>query len=329
MLSLFCGWGGGDRGLHDAGFFTPWAVDFERHARECYKLNFPTTRIESWDLFKTRIEFIMQEFSIKQRQVDLLLLACPCQGVSGAGKGDPYDERNILFLRSLRHYIPAILPKTWVLENVEGLTEANMAPFYNLMQEELKTLEKDYIIVQRVLNTLDYGVPQSRNRFIIIAVHRSLGVEPSYPEPVYSELGLRICDVLPYLDGIHYAYHKKKFKFRTEYCNTITKTPNIWAKESGKIREFRIDELLKLCAYPSDWKYTGSHGQVWNRIGNSIMPPFMRAIGEHIRVNILEKAGVPKQDINPYVDFNLAYNLKQAEVPQKKNRRAANTNLQN
>lgn len=302
MLSLFCGWGGGDRGLHDAGFFTPWAVDFHKHARDCFKLNFPYTRIEGWNLFKTRIEFIMEQFGIVKGQLDMGLFACPCPGISKAGKCDPYHLLNILFLRTLRHYIPALQSKTWIIENVEGLLEAPMAPFYNLVQAELDVLSKDYDIIVVLLNSAGFGVAQNRERVIILGVHRSLGIPASLPEPfTLTDDGLRICDVLPYLDGIHYGYGGKKFKHKSKVCNTITKTPNIWARENGEMRDFRIDELLKLCGYPADWKYTGSYNQVWNRIGNSIMPPFMQAIGEHIRVNILEKAGVPKQNIEPFL----------------------------
>ncbi len=169
------------------------------------------------------------------------------------------------------------------------------------MQDELAILSREYDIVQVVLNSSGYNVPQSRNRFIIIAVHRSLGVEASYPAPSSSLEGLRICDVLPYLDGIQYGYAGKKFKHKTGICNTITKTPNIWATENKQKRNFKINELLKLCAYPNDWQYTGSYNQLWNRIGNSIMPPFMQAIGEHIYINILQKAGVPLQNIEPFL----------------------------
>jgi len=307
MLSLFCGWGGGDRGLHDAGFFTPWAVDFDKHARDCFKLNFPNTRIEGWDLFNTRIEYIMQQFGIIKGQLDMGLFACPCQGISSAGVCNPYHPLNVLFLRTLRFYIPALQSKTWIIENVTGLLEPPMAPFYNLVQEELDALRKEYDIIVVSMNSLGYGVPQARERVIILGVHRSLGVPASLPEPFTTEKGQTIADVLPYLDGIHYGYGGKKFKHKSGVCNTITKTPNIWARENNKMRDFRIDELLKLSGYPQDWKVTGSDNQLWNRIGNSIMPPFMQAIGEHVRVNILEKAGVPKQNVLPYIEANKAF----------------------
>jgi DNA (cytosine-5)-methyltransferase 1 len=301
-LSLFCGWGGGDKGLHDAGFFTPWAVDNNKNARDCFKLNFPHTRVENWDLSTMRIEHIMQQFRIHPGQLDMSLFACPCQGISSAGKCDPYNQLNIMFLRTLRHYIPALQSKTWVIENVSGLLEAPMAPFYNLVQAELDALGKDYDIIVVLLNSVGFGVPQNRERVIILGVHRSLGISASLPEPFTNgNEGLRICDVLPYLDGIHYGYGGKKFKHKSNVCNTITRTPNIWARENGEMRDFHPYELLKLCGYPADWKYTGSDNQMWNRIGNSIMPPFMQAIGEHIRVNILEKAGVPKQNIKTFL----------------------------
>lgn len=284
VLSLFCGWGGGDKGLHDAGFFTPWAVDNNEHACKSFRLNFPETRVEQWDLSKTRVEFIMEQFGIVKGIVDTVLMACPCQGISSAGKGNPYDKLNVLFLRMLRDYIPQLQSRTWIIENVSGLLQAPMIPFFNLVQKELSVLSKDYDIMIALLNSAGFGVPQGRERVIILGVHHSLGVKVSLPEPFnLSYEGLRICDVLPYLDGIHYGYGGKKFKHKSEICNTITRTPNIWARENGKKRDFKTDEILRLCGYPEDWKTMGTDNQIWSRCGNSIMPPFMQAIGEHIR----------------------------------------------
>ena len=107
------------------------------------------------------------------------LLGCPpCQGFSSAGRRDPDDERNLL----LRHYfrlVKALQPRFLLMENVPRVFE------YDLFKEMLREVGRTYQIWKGVLNSALYGVPQTRQRAIVIGYHRDLGVTPGAPRPTH------------------------------------------------------------------------------------------------------------------------------------------------
>jgi site-specific DNA-cytosine methylase len=290
IVSLFSGWGGGDSGFHKAFFKTLLAVDNNRNSRENFKLNFPGVDVQDWDLMTVKAAFILNYLGLKQLAIDVLLMSPPCTGVSKAGKCDPYHPLNRLYLRSIKSIIPGLLPRVFLIENVP--MEGDMLVLYNLIQNELEKLKGEYHIEEGILNSIDFGSPQSRKRFFILGVHKSLGVMPSFPEPTTPLLSQqkRIMDVLPTVDGIAYGYGWAKFKHKSEQLNTMTKTPNFVPVYNGVNGEFTKREVLDMCGYDTDWKTTGSFIQVWNRAGNSIMPHVSIAWAEHIRDNILGKA---------------------------------------
>lgn len=278
VVSLYSGWGGGDLGFHKAGFKTLLAVDFDKHARDCFKLNFPKVDVRGWNISVLTGSLLLEYLKMAALAIDVLLMSPSCQGISIAGKEDPFDERNLLFLKSIKNIIPLAQPKTFVIENVDNLLYGDMRVFYQLVLEELNMLS-DYVYDVRVMNSLHYGTPQSRDRVIIQGVHKSLGKEPVFPDAATANLdSLRLQNVLPEIDGLLYGYGFDKLKGRDEFANTITKTVNLRAKIGEEIKKLTLEQILTLSGYPKGWKYTGSYDQVWARVGNSIMPPLMQAI---------------------------------------------------
>ena len=290
IVSLFSGWGGGDSGFHKAFFKTLLAVDNNLNSRQNFMLNYPGVDVQGWDLMTVKAAFILNYLGLTQLAIDCLLMSPPCSGISKAGKCDPYHPLNLLFLRSIRHMVPGLMARVFLIENVP--MEGGMLVFYNLVQDELSKLKGEYHIKEGVLNSIEFGSPQNRSRFFILGIHKSLGVLPSFPEPTTPLLSQqkRIMDVLPTVDGIAYGYGWKKFKHKTEQLNTMTKTPNFVPVYNGVNGEFTKREVLDMCGYDAGWKTTGSFLSVWNRAGNSIMPDVSIAWATHIRDNILGKA---------------------------------------
>lgn len=287
-ISLFSGWGGGDAGFHRAGFNTRLAVDFNRHARECLKLQFPGVDVQGWDLIKVKAAFILQHLGVLPLQLPFMLMSPSCQGISISGKFDPYDSRNLLLLRCLSHYVPRILPRCWLLENVSSIDKGRMLIFYDMVREQLSKLNEEYHIEVATLNALHYGTPQCRERFFIMGTHKSLNVKPSFPEPdLAGAKNLTIHNTLPDVDGVMTGYGFTKFKHHSEYFPTMTSTVNFQLRRNGRNEALTCDEILKVCGYPEDWAYTGGVNLVWARAGNSIMPRMAHAIACHIRDNIL------------------------------------------
>lgn len=290
MISLFSGWGGGDYGFHKAGIPTRLAVDFDEHARSCFALNFPDTQIHGWDMNKVNGNMILKYLEIEKLVTDVLLMSPPCQGISLAGKCDPFDERNLLMLRSIKWVIPQVMPKVFIIENVDNLVHGDMRFLYDMILEELYILEKNYgyKFDAKILNSLHYNTPSSRKRLIIMGVHESVGKEPSYPTAASSGFeALTIESVLPEIDALLYGYGFDKLKPNNEFANTITKTPNLKALVNGEKTDLTISQLLKIAGYPKGWQYVGKYKEIWNRIGNSIMPELAYALAMHIRENIL------------------------------------------
>ena len=186
--------------------------------------------------------------------------------------------------------IPGLMPRVFLIENVP--MEGAMRVLYDLVQVELEKLKGAYHIDEFTLNSNEYGSPQSRYRFFIHGVHKSLGVLPSFPEPTTPLISQqkRIMDVLPTADGIAYGYGWAKFKHKSGQLNTMTKTPNFVPVYNGVNGEFTKREVLDMGGFPENWLTTGSFLQVWNRAGNSIMPDLSYAWAKHIRDNILGKA---------------------------------------
>ncbi len=282
IVSLYSGWGGGDLGFHQAKYLTKLAVDFDKHSRECFKLNFPGVDVQGWDLSRLSGKLLLQYLGMAALGIDVLLMSPSCQGISAAGKCDPFDERNLLFLKSIRNIVPHAQPKTFIIENVDNLLYGDMRVFYDMVIDELNKLD-DYEVDVRVLNSLHYHTPQCRNRVIIMGVHKSLGLMPSYPDADTANISkLRIEEVLPEIDGLLYGYGFGKFKARDEFANTITKTRNLMALVNNEPVKLTTRQILKLAGYPDDWKTIGSDEKIWNRVGNSIMPPLAFALANHM-----------------------------------------------
>lgn len=288
LISVYSGWGGGDWGFHKAGLPCRLAVDNDKHARECFRLNFPDTEIQGWDMSKVNGKLIMKYLGIKQLDTDILIMSPPCTEASTSGKYDPFGELNILMIRCFSWLVKQIKPKVFVFENVDNLPNGRMHVLFQMIEEAIKEHLSDYDVKPMILNALQYNTPSDRDRLIIIGVHKSVGKPASFPEPTTTDFdALRIESVLPHVDGIYYGHGFDKYKPTCEFANTITKTRNIQVMVDGEKRFPNTPELLKLTGYPPDWKYTGSEQKVWNRVGNSVMPLLAYAIAKHIKENIL------------------------------------------
>lgn len=287
LISVYSGWGGGDWGFHKAGFQTLLAVDNDKHARRCFRLNFPGANMQAWDMSKVNGKLILDYLGIKQLDTDVLLMSPPCTEASAAGKCDPFGELNILMIRCFSWLVKQVKPKTFVFENVDNLPRGRMNILYQMLCDVIKTLD-DYDTDRMILNSLHHNTPSDRERLIIIGVHKSVGKKASFPDVTTVDYEpLTIGGALPEVQGIYYGYDFDKFKPSNEFANTITKTPNIKVMINGEKRYPNSSELLKITGYPPDWKYEGSENQLWARIGNSFMPQLAYAIARHIKENIL------------------------------------------
>ncbi|OXS54896.1 DNA (cytosine-5)-methyltransferase 1 [Bacillus sp. V-88] len=179
VISLFAGAGGMDLGFKNSGFDIVWANDFNKYAAETYRHNFGD-HIVLGDITQIPSEEMPDD-------IDVVIGGFPCQGFSVANtKRNMEDKRNFLYLELLR-VVRDKKPKFFVAENVKGLLSMSKGKVIELIKSDFEKI--GYKVDYKVLNAADYGVPQARERIIIIG--NRLEVENVYP---YKTHGPRIED---------------------------------------------------------------------------------------------------------------------------------------
>lgn len=166
VLDLFAGAGGFSAGLDEVkNIKTVLAVDFDKYATETFAKNFKDAYVITGDLTDQTIkdEIIKKA---KEKNVNMIVGGPPCQGFSLKGKNLGFDDpRNFLFLEYYA-LVKAIMPEVFVIENVKNLLNSEAGYFKNQIIEKFSSL--GYIINYGVLNAKNFGVPESRERAIII-----------------------------------------------------------------------------------------------------------------------------------------------------------------
>jgi DNA (cytosine-5)-methyltransferase 1 len=171
VVSLFAGCGGSSLGYSMAGFRELLAVEWDDHAVETFKANFPDVPVYHGDIAKLSVEEALRITGLKPGELDVLDGSPPCQGFSTAGKRKMDDGRNQLFREYIR-LLRGLQPKVLIMENVSGMVKGKMKLIFVEILKELK--ESGYHVSARLMNAMYYGVPQSRQRMIFVGVREDL-----------------------------------------------------------------------------------------------------------------------------------------------------------
>lgn len=181
VVDLFCGVGGFSLGFQQAGFDIKLGVDDHQTTLDTYSENFTDTTVANLDLSKVDSQNLLSDVNMTTADIDVVIGGPPCQGFSVMGNRDPDDDRNSLLVQ-FGHHIISLQPEYFVVENVKGLLSDLGKDYLNDFMQIVT--EDDYNIVQpiKTLDAVKYGVPQNRERVIILG-YRSENEVPSYPEP--------------------------------------------------------------------------------------------------------------------------------------------------
>ena len=183
VASLFCGCGGMDLGILGgfdfldtnyprSAFDIVYAVDNDPYCTKIYNANFE---------HKCQIKDVRDISPDEMPDFDLLIGGFPCQGFSVANtKRSMKDERNFLYKEMLR-VIKDKNPKFFVAENVKGILSMEKGKVIEMIKKDFESL--GYKVDARLLNAAEYGVPQARERVVIIG--NRLGLENPYPTPTH------------------------------------------------------------------------------------------------------------------------------------------------
>lgn len=305
-ISLFSGGGGLDLGAHFAGFKSALVSDIIPICTETIKHNLPHVNVyndDAMDLTPDKVK----ELSGIEGDIDLIIAGPPCQSFSIMGKrqslSDPRGKLTIKYFE----LVVGLKPKAFVFENVPGLMTVNMGEdFDNLLGFIRETT--GYNIFHDVLNAANFGVPQYRERLVIVGFRPDIDSgkfeypsKPSgyfadkLPEKVPSKMALEMVDGLHnQKPRIHTDAVVQRFvatpqggRDKGSYCDRID--PNL---PSGTVlvgssmggarphihpdepRVLTVREAARLQSFPDWYEFCGTSTAQYRQVGNAV-PPLM------------------------------------------------------
>ena len=188
-VDLFAGAGGLGSGLVEAGFRVVAANEYDPVFGETYQQNHSDTEVVVGDILDSAVRSRILRVS---KGVDLVAGGPPCQGFSTVGSKREHDPRNRLFY-SFVEIVERLQPRAVLFENVSGFRRMYGGRAYHALVESLHTL--GYATHHQILNALNYGVPQSRDRAFVIGFRDSAPFQ--FPSATHGPGGL--LGELPYL----------------------------------------------------------------------------------------------------------------------------------
>ncbi len=243
-MELFVGAGGLALGLSRASFTHLLVTDFDRDACETIRANQRrgVRHVADWPLRETDVRIL--DYADIPQDLDLLAGGPPCQPFSLGGKHRAHRDERDMFPEVARA-IRAIRPKAILIENVRGLVRPSFAKYFSYItlqltypeialkpdekwQDHQARLERyhttgrfeglQYQVLHRVLNAADYGVPQTRERVVIVAFRSDLGVEWSFPRATHSREELLFQQ---WVSGEYWERHKISKRRRPECPSSL------------------------------------------------------------------------------------------------------------
>ena len=237
-VDLFSGAGGMSLGFEQAGYDVVAAIEYDPVHAATHAFNFPQCEVLCRDASLVSAEDVLAaaERGYKRLhpgkvwpgRLDALIGGPPCQGFSTGGKREQDDERNDLLLHFVR-LVEELRPRTFCLENVAGLLEDK---FSDIRESAFRRLrEAGYALsgTDKPVNSLNFGVPQSRRRVIVLG---ALGnVAPSRPQQVEGTVSVEEAfEGLPSPFGYDVLLESDEVALRSEDIELRTATKNIYAR---------------------------------------------------------------------------------------------------
>lgn len=208
-IELFAGAGGMALGLEMAGFNHIGLIEIDKNAYKTLIKNRPTWNVLCEDIEKVASRDLEKEFNIKKYELDLLSGGAPCQSFSYAGNRlGIKDVRGTMFYH-YSTFLEKLQPKMFLFENVKGLLSHDKGKTFNIISDIF--YRQGYDIKYKILNALDYGVAQKRERLIIIGTRKDLISKVNFNFPIKYEKKLVLRDVLKNIhekEGSKYSAEK-------------------------------------------------------------------------------------------------------------------------
>lgn len=320
-VEICAGAGGQALGLERAGFAHTAVVEIDNWAAETLRLNRAQDGPHgAWPVYEMDIHDLD---GLQWRdQVDLFAGGVPCPPFSIAGKQLGGDDERDLFPQALR-LVKEINPRAVLLENVKGLGQKRFESYRAQIIEELQEL--GYTVFWQLLQAADFGVPQLRPRFILVALKHEYVEYFSWPEEV--DHITSVGDALHHLMAVNgWPGADDWARQARDVAPTLvggskkhggpdvgpTRAREAWRKlgvrgssiaDESPSADFPVNDpecMPRLTVamggvvqgFPEDWKWAGRKTAQWRQVGNAFPPAVAQAVGESL-VRALEKAKLP------------------------------------
>lgn len=311
VASLFCGCGGTDVGLlgnfdflgkHYASnnMEIVYANDIDDNACKIFKENFDI-KPDNRDIRKIN--------SSELPDFDILTGGFPCQSFSIIAQNPKRlgvkDDRGKLFFEMCR-ILRDKQPKCFIAENVKGLLTANQKSAFPLIMEEFKN--SGYDVKYMVLNSANYGVPQKRERVIIVGFRKDLNINFTFPnhvitnenlfEPLKKVIDNNVDEKYYFSERAVEGMMKKREKMNKGRAQDIEKPCNTVGAHLAKVslnstdpvlfngtryRRFTPREVARIQSFPETFSLVGTETAQYRALGNAIPPVMIWYVANKIK----------------------------------------------
>lgn len=301
-LEICAGAGGQSRGLELAGFDHAVALEIDADAARTLRQNRPT-----WNVFEDDVRNLD---GARFHGIDLLAGGVPCPPFSVAGgQLGAADERDLFpeALRLVREADPAAV----MLENVKGLAERKFGNYRKAVIEELERL--GYGAHWQVLNACEFGVPQLRPRFVLVAIKRRYAAHFTWPTPTDSPRTVgevlyplmaangwpgagawakRAADIAPTIVGgsrKHGGPDLGPTRARAQWLRlgvegrSIAETAPAADAPNDYLPRLTCEMVALIQGFDASWTFVGRKTSKYRQIGNAFPPPVAQAIAARIK----------------------------------------------
>ena len=292
FIDLFAGIGGIRLGFESVGGHCVFSSEFDKDACITYEANFG--EYPSGDITKIDAKDIPD--------FDILLAGFPCQAFSIIGKKEGFDNETCgtLFF-DIERILKEKKPKAFMLENVRNLTAHDKGNTFKVIRTHLEAL--GYKVYAKVLNALDFGVPQKRERIIIVGFLDDIDFQ--FPSPIPIEQRKSLIDILETnVDARYYVKDRiresrlmrlkdpnypKPYISHENMAGSITPHPYSSCLRAGASANYILinderrpteREMLRIQGFPEDYKIVVSYGKIKHQTGNSVAVPVIKAVAE-------------------------------------------------